>query len=158
MDFPVAEEIDYEDLSDQQISDIREAFSLLEDITTQTVPTARLELLLRLLGLNPNAEFLQDTLNQLDPNKEGKLRFDQVLSASIKAYRVEPTYEDLMNLAKSFDADGDGFLTVAEVKRLLMNSGELLSRYDIEDIIDQSGVDVDNRIRIKDFVETAYNY
>lgn len=140
------------ELTEEHQVDLKEAFLLLQNPNTETVPNKKLELLLRLAGLNPRREVLSEM--KLGDN----LTYEEVLTGARRVYRTEPTFEDLMQVARALAKDGGDYLSLAEVRQLVFNSGEIMCEIDLEDILAACGGAHDGKVKIEDFVRAAYNF
>lgn len=147
------------ELSAEQLDDFEEAFSLLKNPRTETLPLQNLDLLLRLIGLNPTDGAGSDIASVFKKQKcKDNVSYQQALLIAKRAKFATPTYSDLLAIAKAFDSDGDGYLTVLEVRKILFNSGEMLNEVDLHDIMEECGGTHLEKLKIEDFVRATYNY
>lgn len=156
-------DIGCKELSAEEFADFQEAYLMLRS-ADDTLDIVNLELLLRLIGLNPTCGVgsdLESIPRKLHSRGTHSLTYEQVLLVTKRAKFATPTYSDLLAVATAFDTDEDGYLTLMEVKNLLFYSGEIMSELDMYDILeacaggDATGVE---RVRVEDFVKAAYNY
>jgi len=125
-------------LSEGEIEDAREVFELFDfwDGRDGEVDAFKLGDLLRCLNLNPTCEVV---------NKHGGTQ-----KMGEKAYKFEEfipiykelinekdkgTFADFMEAFKTFDREGQGFISGAELRHLLSALGEKLSDMEVDDIM-----------------------
>ncbi len=69
-----------EQLSEEQIAEYKEAFSLFDKSGDGTITTKDLGTVIRALGKNPTEAELQDIINEVDPNGDGTVDFPSFLT------------------------------------------------------------------------------
>ena len=62
---------------------------------------------------------------------------------------IEDQEQELIDSFRVFDIDGDGFITAAELKRVMTEYGEPLTDDEVEYMIREADLDGDGRISIK---------
>jgi hypothetical protein len=67
-------------LSEEQIAEYKEAFSLFDKSGDGTITTKDLGTVIRALGKNPTEAELQDIINEVDPNGDGTVDFPSFLT------------------------------------------------------------------------------
>lgn len=107
-------------LTQDQIAEFKEAFSLFDKAGKGTVPTKDLGIVMRSLGFNPTEAELQDMMNQVDVNKTGTMNFDEFLNLMAqRGYDNNGTEEEILEAFRIFDKDKSGFMSAEQIKHLM---------------------------------------
>ena len=92
---------------------------------------------------------------------EKQYKFDEFLPIyqSILKENAEGTFADFMEAFKTFDREGQGFITAAELRAVLTSYGERLSDEQVDEIITatQTKIDRDGNIRYEGKAERCLN-
>nr|KAG5710668.1 hypothetical protein BaRGS_035070 [Batillaria attramentaria] len=123
--FPTADQ-----LSEEQIAEFKEAFSLFDKDGDGTITTKELGTVMRSLGQNPTEAELQDMINEVDADDE-ELK---------EAFRV-------------FDKDGNGFISASELRHVMTNLGEKLTDEEVDEMIREADIDGDGQVNYEEFVK-----
>ncbi len=118
-------------LTEDQIAEFKEAFSLFDKDGDGTITTKELGTVMRSLGQNPTEAELQDMINEVDADGNGTIDFPEFLSLMARKMKETDTEEELMEAFKVFDRDGNGLISAAELRHVMTNLGEKLTDEDI---------------------------
>merc|ERR1712164_1267 len=102
-----------EQLTEEQIAEFKEAFSLFDKDGDGTITTKELGTVMRSLDQNPTEAELQDMINEVDADGNGTIDFPEFLSLMSKKLKDTDTEEDLIEAFKVFDRDGNGLISAA---------------------------------------------
>jgi calmodulin len=127
-------------LSEEQVSQYKDVFSLFDKDSDGTVPSKELGTIMRSLGSNPTQSELQDLIRELDVTNSGKLDFGDLLKAMEKEYRKPDTEDQIREAFKIFDKDNSGFISAEELKHVMLNLGEKLSQEEVDEMLKQANV------------------
>merc|ERR1712072_1510682 len=128
-------------LTEEQIAEFKEAFSLFDKDGDGTITTKDLGAVMRSLGQNPTAAELQDMINEVDADGNGSLDFPEFLSLMARKMKDTDTEEELLEAFAVFDRDGNGFISPAELRHIMSNLGEKLSDAELDEMIREADVD-----------------
>merc|ERR1712118_654492 len=92
-----------EQLTEEQIAEFKEAFSLFDKDGDGTITTKELGTVMRSLGQNQTEAELQDMINEVDGN--GTIDFPEFLSLMARKMKDTDTEEELIEAFKVFDRD-----------------------------------------------------
>ncbi|RWW53769.1 hypothetical protein BHE74_00039734 [Ensete ventricosum] len=164
-----------EQLTDDQISEFKEAFSLFDkdgDGQTFSIPLfspfffffffffffllfVRPELgtVMRSLGQNPTEAELQDMINEVDADGNGTIDFPEFLNLMARKMKDTDSEEELKEAFRVFDKDQNGFISAAELRHVMTNLGEKLTDEEVDEMIREADVDGDGQINYEEFVK-----
>lgn len=142
-----------DNLTEEQISEFREAFNLYDKDGDGTITILELGSIMRSLGQTPSDAELQDLINKIDNDKNGIIDFSEfVMMMSKKASHVNSESE-LIEAFKVFDKDGNGFITSQELRHVMTNLGEKITQEEADGMIKEADLDGDGRIDYEEFVK-----
>ena len=142
-------------LTEEQIAEFKEAFSLFDKDGDGTVTTKELGTVMRSLGQNPTEAELQDMINEVDADGNGTIDFPEFLSLMARKMKDTDTEEELVEAFKVFDRDGNGFISAAELRHVMTNLGEKLTDEEVDEMIREADVDGDGQINYEEIVATG---
>jgi len=79
------------------------------------------------------------------------IEFNEFLQMMSKQHSDEINSESLMEAFKIFDKDDDGYLTVAELRRIMTQLGERMPSREIEEMVREADNDNDGLINCQEF-------
>ncbi|KAK4052744.1 hypothetical protein OIV83_002031 [Microbotryomycetes sp. JL201] len=168
-------------LSETQISEFREAFSLFDKVANAlaslaccpvqrlslrdalkidgdgTITTRELGTVMRSLGQNPTEAELADMINEVDADGNGQIDFPEFLTMMARKMKDTDSEEEIREAFKVFDKDGNGYISSAELRHVMTNLGEKLSENEVAEMIREADVDGDGQIDYNEFVKMMVN-
>ncbi|KAM0037963.1 putative EF-hand domain-containing protein [Helianthus debilis subsp. tardiflorus] len=140
-------------LTDDQISEFKEAFSLFDKNGDGYITTKELGTVMRSLGQNPTEAELLDMINEVDADGNGTIDFPEFLGLMAKKMKDNDSEEELKEAFKVFDKNQDGVISAAELRHVMTNLGEKLTDEEIDEMIREADVDGDGKINYEEFVK-----
>merc|ERR1739842_211341 len=122
-------------LTEEQIAEFKEAFSLFDKDGDGTITTKELGTVMRSLGQNPTEAELQDMINEVDADGNGTIDLPEFLSLMARCHQDTEGEEELIEAFKVFDRDGNGFISAAEVHHVMTNLGEKLTEEEVDEMM-----------------------
>ncbi len=144
---------------DLQRAEVKEIFDLFDKNSTGRVSVSELGTILRALNLNPTEAEVLEMIKRLDPTGMGSFGLKQLEDlVREKEKEVNPNaFKELVDALKVFDSDKDGLLSAEEFKHAMMNMGEKMQEYEIEEIINDSELVQNRQIKIETFAQLIMN-
>lgn len=145
-------------LSAGDIEDVQDVFDLYDfwDGRDGLVDAAKIGDLLRCTGLNPTDAMV----NKNGGTKkfgEKQYKFEEILPIYAAVYEEKDTgtFADFMEAFKTFDREGQGYVTTAEIRHVLTSLGERLTDVEVTDILKFTGTeeDLDGNIKYEEFIK-----
>ncbi|CAH8661470.1 unnamed protein product [Heterobilharzia americana] len=106
-------------LTEEQIAEFKEAFSLFDKDGDGTITTKELGTVMRSLGQNPTEAELQDMINEVDADGNGTIDFPEFLTMMARKMKDTDSEEEIREAFRVFDKDGNGFISAAELRLVL---------------------------------------
>ncbi|GAB4834775.1 Probable calcium-binding protein cml18 [Ancistrocladus abbreviatus] len=113
-----------------------------------------LDSLLRALGLKPSADQLDKLIQKADINNNGLIEFSEfvaLVAPELLPAKSPYTEEQLRQLFKIFDRDGNGYITAAELAHSMARLGHALTAEELTGMIKEADTDGDGRISFQEF-------
>mmetsp|Transcript_29170 Transcript_29170/g.51238 ORF Transcript_29170/g.51238 Transcript_29170/m.51238 type:complete len:158 (-) Transcript_29170:355-828(-) len=129
---------------DEDLDDLKAAFQLFDKNNDGTITQQEFEEVLKTMGLEPSREQLKAILKEADTNGDGEIDFNEFVKMMLNQM------ENKGSVMQSFE--DDDFITVAELKHVMLALGEDLSENDLQDMIKEADVNGDGRLNYKEFV------
>nr|XP_022334736.1 calcium-binding protein LPS1-alpha-like [Crassostrea virginica] len=142
-----------ENLTEEQINDIKEAFLVFDKDGDGTVSTEELGEVMRSMGQNPTEKELLDMIAEVDVDGNGDVEFDEFLQMMAKQMQCTDSPDELMEAFQVFDEAKTGYISVAEFRSVMTTLGERLTDDDVDEMIADTGIGGNGFIRYKDFVK-----
>ncbi|VAH90406.1 unnamed protein product [Triticum turgidum subsp. durum] len=140
-------------LTDDQIAEFKEAFSLFDKDGDGCITTKELGTVMRSLGQNPTEAELQDMINEVDADGNGTIDFPEFLNLMARKMKDTDSEEELKEAFRVFDKDQNGFISAAELRHVMTNLGEKLTDDEVDEMIREADVDGDGQINYEEFVK-----
>merc|ERR1712200_196362 len=96
------------DLTEEQKSDVKEAFSLFDTQSTGFIDSKDLKVAMRALGFEPRKEEIKKMVSEVDKGNSGRLSLDAFMQLMASKMAEKVTKEEIMKAFKLFDDDETG--------------------------------------------------
>ena len=120
------------DLSEEQKSDIREAFNLFDTTGSGSIDTKDLKVAMRALGFEPRKEEIKKMVNDVDKDNSGSLSFDNFINLMARKISEKDSKEEILKAFKLFDDDETGRISFQNLKRVAKELGENLTDEELQ--------------------------
>ena len=149
----------YDALTEVQIAEIREIFTLFDKNSDGYVNTAELGTIVRGLNLNPSDSEVQEMIKEVDGQGVGQFDQNSLISLIAKRPRTQETLEEMIEALKQIadqpdDRNGEKMrLTNTQLKHMLSTMGEKMSEHQIDEILTDSDIVHEEFIQIEEFAK-----
>lgn len=98
--------------------EFKEGFGLFDRKGNGTIEAGSLGDLLRALGQNPTQSEVRELIAQADPTGSNVINFEKFLEVLMRPDGFKPagTYQEFINGFKVFDKEGNGYISVGELR------------------------------------------
>ncbi|XP_027168429.1 probable calcium-binding protein CML15 [Coffea eugenioides] len=136
-----------------QLKQLREIFSRFDMDSDGSLTILELAALLRSLGLKPSGDQLHVLLSNMDSNGNGTVEFDELVNAIMPHLNEELwiNQDMLLKVFHSFDRDGNGYITLAELAGSMAKMGQPLTYRELTEMIQEADTDGDGVISFSEF-------
>ena len=114
---------------------------------------------MRTLGKDPSEEEVQKMILEIDENGNGMVEFDEFVILMVKQSCKESyAEEELVEIFKIFDKDGDGKISVQDLMEQFVQLGDPINDEDARKMIRHADVDGDGSFSFTEFLKVMmYN-
>ncbi|KAJ4951295.1 hypothetical protein NE237_028127 [Protea cynaroides] len=143
-------------LDDEQIAELREIFRTFDRNNDGSLTQLELGSLLRSLGLKPSQEQVEALIQQADKNSNGLVEFSEfvaLVAPDLLPAKSPYTEDQLRQLFRMFDRDGNGYITAAELAHSMAKLGHALTAKELTGMIKEADTDGDGRISFEEFAQ-----
>merc|ERR1712216_176346 len=125
-------------LTEEQLDEIREAFSLFDADASGMIDIRELKAAMRALGFEVKNEELKKMVADIDGDGNGTIEFGEFLQMMIgkmgeKDSREDIDDEELQDMINQADRDGDGEINIDEFYRIMKKKGNFLEDLSSDD-------------------------
>lgn len=92
-----------DELTEQQIDEFKEVFSLFDKDGDGTVSTKELGTVMRTLGHNPTEAEVEQMVKEVDTDGNGEVDFNEFCGLMVKKLKENEPEEELVEVFKKFD-------------------------------------------------------
>merc|ERR1711971_267382 len=141
-------------LTEEQISDFKEVFSLIDKNADGAITIKELGSAMRSMGQSPTEEELQEMIEEVDLNGNGTIEFSEFLSKMAGKMAFSPISEkEIYDAFRVFDKDGNGFISPAELRYVMSKMGQVITDDEVDQMIQEADLDGDGQVNYREFVK-----
>jgi Ca2+-binding EF-hand superfamily protein len=138
-------------LTEDEIEEIKEAFDLFDTDGSGTIDPKELMAAMRSLGFEAKSQTIYQMLSDLDRDGSGAIDFEEFLDMMTARISDKDSREDIAKVFRLFDEDRNGYVTVANLRRVAKELGETMTEEEILEMIERADSDNDGRVSFEDF-------
>ena len=139
-------------LTDEKLKECKIIFDLIDKDKDTKLTPEELGPALRVCGASPSQQEL-DMAIQSSEDKSNLITFEKFINIYENLINNQDSEEDIINELKKLDKNGSGTITVNDLKNLLANYGDVLSKEEVDDVIQEANADKGGNINIEKFAK-----
>lgn len=105
-------------LSEDEVLEIKEAFDLFDPNKTGYIAPKELKETMDSLGFDDRSKIIYDMLDEYDDHPDSKIDFAEFLDLMTAKMSENDTKDDIKKVFKLFDEEGNGFVSIQDLKRV----------------------------------------
>ncbi|KAK4780874.1 hypothetical protein SAY87_016980 [Trapa incisa] len=145
-----------EALQSEQLKQLKDIFMRFDMDSDGSLTQLELAAFLRSLGLKPSGDQLHSLLSSIDANSNGKIEFDELVSALLPddhsaSHELFINQDQLLEVFRSFDRDGNGFISAAELAGSMAKMGRPLTYRELSEMMREADTNGDGVISFSEF-------
>ena len=140
-------------IKDDDLHKIRQTFAMFDEDDSSTITINEIGNIYKALGHNLSKKQLSEMIERNDLNKDGHITFHEFLSMYKRDIHFKTQEEKLMEAFKMCDCDGNKYITLNELKRIMKEVGENLNDRELILMVKEVDKDGDDRINFEEFIE-----
>ena len=138
-------------LTDEQIADCKEAFSLFDKNGDGSITCDELRTVMTSLGENPTTSDLEEMIQEVDSDGNGKIEFSEFLTMMTRKMGTRSFNDEALEAFKVLDKDGSGSISESELRQIMNNIGEDVTDEEIKEMMNEADLDGDGQVSFKEF-------
>jgi len=147
----------YNNLSDEEIQDLKDLFSSFDKHGAGAITTKDLELAMKSRWPKLTEGEVRDYTNEADSKGKGTIDYADFenIMACISYFQSRSYYigdQEIIDACTMFDKDGEGLISKEELKQVLMEIGEQVTEEEVEDLIKEAELDENGRVYYEEFI------
>ncbi|XP_047981114.1 probable calcium-binding protein CML16 [Salvia hispanica] len=141
-------------MESNQLNQLRDIFARFDMDHDGSLTQLEMAALLRSLGLKPSGDQIHSLLANMDANRNGSIEFDELVAAILPDINEEVllNQDQLIELFRSFDRDGSGYITAAELAGQMAKMGHALTYRELSDMMQEADTNGDGVLSLHEFV------
>ncbi len=139
-------------ITDQQRKDFQDIFDQFDKDKDGKISAKELENAMVSMGQNPTNEEIKEMMEEADLNKDGKIDFEEFLSLMTRNSPETQTEDEVINAFRVFDKEGNGLISSAELKHIMMTIGDKMTEEEADEMVNEADIDEDGMINYEEFV------
>merc|ERR1719217_784400 len=120
-------------LTDEQLDEIREAFSLFDADASGMIDVRELKAAMRALGFEVKNEELKKMVSDIDNDGNGTIEFGEFLQMMTGKMGEKDSREDIEKVFKLFDDDNTNKISFRNLARVAQELGENIDDEELQD-------------------------
>jgi len=139
------------ELTEDQLTDIKEAFELFDTDGSGSIDSKELKVAMKQLGFDTSEEEIDRMIRDVDADDSGEIDLEEFMSMMTKKMLNRDHKEEMMALFRFFDREGTGRITLENLMRGSQEVGQDFSEADLILMIREADQDGDSQLNEEEF-------
>src|SRR4051812_13157167 len=111
------------------------------------------QVILRALGFEPRKEDIQALTVELHANADGEVSRDALIDVIAAKMSEKDSQDEIQRAFRLFDDDESGFITLANLKRVVKELGETITDEELKSMINEADTSNEGQVSLEDFMK-----
>ena len=129
-----------DNLTEEQVAELKEAFALFDKDKDGTVSTSELGAVMRTTGQNLTEAELEEMINEVDRDKSGTIDIGEFIQMMGCKHQVPDTEEQIKESFDVFDRNQNGFVSPDELREVMADLKETLTEDEVAELFKEADV------------------
>ena len=147
-----------ESLNDQLVAEYKAAFDIIDKDTDGLINAGELNEIFKRLDQRYNQIEIEEMINEIDIDGNKAIDFKEFLSLMTKKIKDYDIEDELLETFKVFDKDGNGYITLDELKNIISKLDDNISDLEVNEMLKEADDDNDGKISFEEFVKIMKTY
>ncbi|XP_057344909.1 calmodulin-like protein 4 isoform X6 [Manis pentadactyla] len=139
-------------LSQDQINEYKECFSLYDKRQRGKIKATDLLVLMRCLGASPTPGEVQRHLKTHGIDRNGELDFSTFLTIMHMQIKQEDPKKEILLAMLMADKEKKGYIMASELQSKLMKLGEKLTQQEVDDLFKEANIEPNGQVKYEEFI------
>lgn len=135
----------------ENIAILRQVFDYFDSDKTGSINSREMDRILQRLDIKLSEQAYNELIKEFDRDGSRTIEFPEFCRIMLPVFTGKFEDEELWYAFKKFDLDNSGYITAAELRKILAQIGQNFSEKEISDMISTVDADSDGRLSFKEF-------
>ena len=141
-----------DDIPQERRLEYKDAFEMFDKNKDGKITIMELANVMRSLNLDPTEEELKEMIDEVDLDGNGEIDFEEFVTLMNRRSKETDTEEVILNAFRVFDIEGNGLLSITDMRHIMINMTGSGLEDDLDDILINADTDGDGFIKYEEFI------
>lgn len=141
-----------DDIPEDRRKEYKDAFEMFDRDKDGTITAKELANVMCSLNQDPTEEELNEMIAEVDLDGNGEIDFEEFVTLMNRRSKETDTEEEVLNAFKVFDKEGNGLISITDLRHIMMTLGDQLNEEEVDDMLREADTDGDGFINYEDFI------
>ena len=143
-----------DEIPEDRRKEYKDAFEMFDKDKDGTITTKELANVMRSLNHDPTEDELNEMIAEVDLDGNGEIDFEEFVTLMNRRSKETDTEEEVLNAFKVFDKEGNGLISVTELRHIMVTLGDQLNEDEVDELLREADSDGDGFINYEEFIRT----
>jgi calmodulin len=143
-----------DEIPEDRRKEYKDAFEMFDKDKDGTITTKELANVMRSLNHDPTEDELNEMIAEVDLDGNGEIDFEEFVTLMNRRSKETDTEEEVLNAFKVFDKEGNGLISVTELRHIMITLGDQLNEDEVDELLREADSDGDGFINYEEFIRT----
>ncbi|MFX1236722.1 MAG: EF-hand domain-containing protein [Promethearchaeota archaeon] len=142
-----------EELEDEELHQIRYLFATCDDDGSGSITINEISRIFKELGKETSVGEIAKVMIENDINNDGTITFHEFIKLYKRLVLIKAREKKIREAFRICDKDNSGYITVSELKNIMLDLGENLEDNQIEEMVKEVDDNNDKIVNFKEFIK-----